>query len=861
MCPFTYAPVAHPRPARPRTAHTARARLAQRADDDCAPLPCVWAPRQASSHLFFSENLKFKPVGVPGLGTDASPDSFVDADAAGLSSEKLYGFNAEKDGIMYDLGRDSGDGGNDRRGARAKRQIRASVSPDAVDAPLQRSLIYGGEPTEVVGIPQRNPEAFAGAAGISTAERERLSRAEHLEFREEPPKPPRPAVPPAVPRLQLTCASGDEAAAAPSPVSPRVLLTSKAEAGGLSQSERAARADGSMSGPIADMLPGTGMLPGTSGQHYRRGSAVHSEGITSWGGEQLQMAREQHQPHPAPAHGSAEQWAGMPPSFEGAAGMNSWSKNWLRDYGRFEALQRELQPQGAPTPLSAQQAAAAAAQHRRHLSNMRSESFSVLDPQQAAELQATRSQANAGAAAWADVAGGGEGGVASRGDERRSLPWQGMPPSFEGAAGLSSKLQGWIRNQGSSVARACSRDVSPVGYRSSVDQRSSSPAGTHAHTSRCHSPAFDGAAGLTSSEVAASKIWLYLRDELRDELPSRGADGSPAPVARRGRHLSSGGAKPPGAALLGRRATSALAYGDSDADDDGPHILEIPEANPMAFLGAAGLTSAEAALRRSRSLFKFESDAPSRTASPTAGPTGATAGSSRGGSPRPYGTTADDPPPELRDASAQTTVQRPRPRRAAPRSTIDLSHYVPPSHGEYYSVAAEKMTMFDRMKDDQLLHDHAIPAPSQRGGPLDSPRARLASPHELHSPRGLHSPRQWASPRGQRSPRMHEPDLDDLAAAYHSARGTSPTPRSPRSPQRPASPHGHAAEPLFEKGRYGQAHDGVQGIPSSPRSVRSTERSFSARGDFWSSWPAVAQAQKEQAAAESARSTRSERMQ
>ena len=87
-------------------------------------------------------------------------------------------------------------------------------------------------------------------------------------------------------------------------------------------------------------------LPSKRGQtSARRGSAMHSEGIAVLGGSVLQKIRADRQGLDHSSGG--KQWEGMPPAFEGAAGLSAGSQNKI-DHKYDPEVRDETLPSSPP---------------------------------------------------------------------------------------------------------------------------------------------------------------------------------------------------------------------------------------------------------------------------------------------------------------------------------------------------------------------------------------------------------------------------------------------------------------------------------------------------------------------------------
>lgn len=127
--------------------------------------------KAAAHHHFFSENLGYRPVGVPGRGTDAQPEAFAAPGAAGMATSQLFGPQAEELCIIKDQRAPQ------RRGSTGQLTVPGAATPAGASGGDGSG---GGEASHYgigaamgtfdTGIPSSNPAAFEGAAGLSTAE-------------------------------------------------------------------------------------------------------------------------------------------------------------------------------------------------------------------------------------------------------------------------------------------------------------------------------------------------------------------------------------------------------------------------------------------------------------------------------------------------------------------------------------------------------------------------------------------------------------------------------------------------------------------------------------------------------------------
>lgn len=99
---------------------------------------------------YFSENLRFRPVGVPGIGTDARP--MPSRGAAGVSTEQQFLQRAERMGLSLDP------------------RLPPNSPSSASAAGATAAQIYSGAAPRDKDIPQLNPTAFQDAAGISSVQ-------------------------------------------------------------------------------------------------------------------------------------------------------------------------------------------------------------------------------------------------------------------------------------------------------------------------------------------------------------------------------------------------------------------------------------------------------------------------------------------------------------------------------------------------------------------------------------------------------------------------------------------------------------------------------------------------------------------
>ena len=116
------------------------------------------SPTYASQ--YFSENLHFRPVGVPGLGYDAQPKP--NPGAAGMTSTELFFRDAERRGIMSDEA--------DLRGLRIPSMTEAERKIAS-----QSSIYLGGAGNHAYGIPDRDPAPFVGAAGLTSSQQSQIN--------------------------------------------------------------------------------------------------------------------------------------------------------------------------------------------------------------------------------------------------------------------------------------------------------------------------------------------------------------------------------------------------------------------------------------------------------------------------------------------------------------------------------------------------------------------------------------------------------------------------------------------------------------------------------------------------------------
>ena len=118
------------------------------------------SPEAGGRHLF-SENLKDKLIGVAGAGTDAKP--MPNPGGAGLVSRKL--FKGHKLQAIGDTPRQI-EGGGDADGDGVMDHLR----DEEADIVLYGADVPDSELRKVVGISDKNPKAFDGAAGLTSRE-------------------------------------------------------------------------------------------------------------------------------------------------------------------------------------------------------------------------------------------------------------------------------------------------------------------------------------------------------------------------------------------------------------------------------------------------------------------------------------------------------------------------------------------------------------------------------------------------------------------------------------------------------------------------------------------------------------------
>ena len=475
----------------------------------------------SSGHHFFSENLHFRPVGVKGLGTDAKPK--VLEGAAGLSSKALFQKEADNLGLM----------GDDRRDAR-RGSVHVQLSHDEIARAIEAEstalngggVIYLGESECGAhnGISQMHATEFKGAAGLTTHD---------------------------ITAVQLRGLDVESLGQQ----NDAMRYTKMSDVDGESLKYRRA------SQAVASSLP-------KAPKHARRGSAMHSEGLTVLGGSVLQAVRSNQQSKSGPTHG-ARQWDNMPPAFEGAAGLSSNTKNWIDNAA--DPVVREITRQRAEDMSDNVAMDDASRRSARRGSALHHAGFAILGSDELSELRAKGSEAM---------------GPSS---DDKTLAWDGMPPSFCGAAGLSTKATSETKVQGTPDADAWR----PRLNHSAI--RRMSPRSEEA----IH---FDGAAGLTSHEVAVKKQAITMNSSGR-------------------------------IAVGGHRASRVMRGDDPMTDEEYDHSMmvdeveapydpratspsrgrrrsvDIPAAFPTAFAGAAGLTSSQAADRRSRNTMFLEVNA------------------------------------------------------------------------------------------------------------------------------------------------------------------------------------------------------------------------------------------------------------
>ena len=410
-----------------------------------------WCKTPTGAAHFFSENLHFRPIGVPGLGTDAKQKR-VDG-AAGLSSDELFIKQYEKDGLMMDEAK------TPSAAAKFDHQISDGI------------VYYGGSASRASGIPDANPAPFVGAAGLSSAQHammmSRLGDAEMmgeaLNLGDEAP-----------PMGEPTGGGGGGGAADEASGDDHLTPRRKAAIRRKSAVHKASK---------------EGLLGDAALEHLqnRRGSMFNTEGIAIFGGPMLQRVRESAR---VPMSRGAAPWTGMPPSFEGAAGLSSQQKNWLERL--FDPVKEDglgAPPAGELHHPSPQPGGGLNA---RRGSALHSESFAILGGDLLTELRAERV--------------GSENQMTEIARRPKSAPaWEGMPAAFEGGAGLPSKFLQMIEMRSMPDARVAGEEGPPP-PRSKDPSRPPSPRA---------SPAFHGAAGLTSDEVADRKGLLGFKEGQR----------------------------------------------------------------------------------------------------------------------------------------------------------------------------------------------------------------------------------------------------------------------------------------------------------------------------------------------------------
>ena len=329
----------------------------------------------------------------------------------------------------------------------------------------QSSIYLGGAGNHAYGIPDRDPAPFVGAAGLTSSQQSQINN-----------------------RLNDTESLGANTAAAPA---------SPTGAGG--------------SPPKSKVSPG----------NVRRGSAIHSEGLAVLGGEQLKRVRAERKK--LTGGRGAKPWEDMPPAFEGAAGLSSSNKNWIDMAGADPAV-RETDAQRRASIVSRMPtqdgaggggAARKPSPYSRRGSALHSEGFAILGSEELSKLRAERTQQGA-----------------SRSPEKRrpksASAWEGMPQTFEGAAGVPTKMSSLMVAQGDPHLRSETLEAVP---RAEAVER--------------EAPQFSGAAGLTTEEQGA----MELQSQMDKPPPPRPVVGGfaagrimAAHASRPARAHSSGGA-------------------------------------------------------------------------------------------------------------------------------------------------------------------------------------------------------------------------------------------------------------------------------------------------------------------------------
>ena len=522
----------------------------------------------AKTHYYFSENLEFKPCGVKGLGYDAQPQPVEGG--AGLSSKEMSAKNSEGSGFMSD------EKAAARRGSAqpvlSTEQLKALVASggsieefaNLMEEETKVPLIYMGESENASGqgIPDRNPPCFIGAAGLTSHQTTTIAlKGQQIGGQDEVDK------------------TEDEAANSP---------------GGGDESPGTKYRRSSMA--VADKIPK---------QPERRGSAINSEGVAVMGGSVLQRVRKDRAaPTMSMPEDGNKMWEGMPDGFDGAAGLSSQASNWVSTRDDPVIKEMFLMKQKEEQIRKGDFQVEAPPQEGGRPNARRNSTIQQAGPSVFAGIEDTEKPKPKDKNAVTGKIGNPDN--VSEAKKMRALrsanAWEGMPASFKGAAGVSTRNRAFFEAQSDPANRL------PTTPRRN-DQRDWG-------LWREENPA----AGLTSNEITEGALLMKTFSEQRawweNPVPAVGGfEAQEVIYGHQQRQESAAHRSDPLAQMRHNSNLSERDYGMAPAarpppkkspESDGvtgkvgepvpafkDPVREVWEAYPQSFVGAAGLTSGQ----------------------------------------------------------------------------------------------------------------------------------------------------------------------------------------------------------------------------------------------------------------------------